>query len=255
MPPEAKELLSLTRTDMILLLQGSSSSASVAIFSEGGDRIAKTTSGEPVDIGTARRMARDLLGSLASGAPKDGGAATVAARSTNGDAAGGAGNDDDRPASDKPKNDSKPDKPAETRTAHTTPATATASGSSGSDSTKLAVVIGLYGGAAALAAGGGILGFMAMRDQNEFSLTTTKDGKVVQEQTTDQIEGKAIADRGKRNALIADILYGTAGVVAITGIVIHLLWTPQPAATSVSSGSKSWSLVVGPGYGSLAVQF
>jgi hypothetical protein len=253
-PPEAKELLMLTRADTLLLLQVSPGSATVTTYSEGSERTTKSTGGEPVDLATARRMARDLLGSIAGGpsGPRNRSPSPVVAKNAPGDR-GGTTADDEPPPPDMTKDASVPDRRAVTKAANTPPTTTFGGFQSGT--AKLGIVLGLCGGAVALAATGGIFGLLAMSDQTEYNKTTIKGGKIVQDQTTDQLEGEAIAARGRHRALLADILYGSAGLVATAGVLVQVLWTPPPAPTGALAGEKSWTFIVGPGYGSLAIQF
>ena len=232
MPPEAKDLLSLTKADMILLLQVTAGSASIAVYAEGSGRIGKTAAGDLGDLETARRMARELLAPLTRSPPgsKEPTTGTVVAKNTdvNGDKV--PATTDGKPAADKHE-DAKPGLPP--------------SPPPQDDSGKLTVMLGIYGAAASIAVVGGVFGILSLHDQSEFNKTTT-----------DQVAGKPIASRGRTRALVADILYGTAGLVAATGVIVQFFWNPQSPATSVSPASKSgWSFLIGPGYGSVTKHF
>lgn len=76
--------------------------------------------------------------------------------------------------------------------------------------------------AVGIAGVGGIFGYLAGQDNDEFQETPQVDPNL------DSIE-----NGGKTRALIADILYGTAAAVALTSLGVYLFYSPSTSAEEV----------------------
>lgn len=95
----------------------------------------------------------------------------------------------------------------------------------------------IWGGASAagLAGLGGLFGFLAQSDNDEF-------------QTTPQVDpqSEALESSGKTNALIADILFITAGATAITALGVYLFYNPSTTVDEVLEAESSRSFGIVP---------
>ncbi|MBI5510020.1 MAG: PEGA domain-containing protein [Deltaproteobacteria bacterium] len=264
---DVKALLAATHTDQALFVVASGRGATATLVSGDGQRLVKSTSGEPADLDTARRMARDLAGfvqhttpatpSIASTSVPDDDNDTLSPRPEPKARKNAAAEDARRKDSARAKDDAKQVATSDTPKADR-PGVLSAS------ATKDTLLLGLYGGAIAAALAGGVFGVLAIRDQSTYNRRTElPGGRIDQLQTTDQVEGAPIAKSGKKKALVADILYGVAGVSGAVGVALHFLWHPAGASTSVDTpasetkGKKgsSWGLAIGPGYGAVTLAF
>jgi hypothetical protein len=118
--------------------------------------------------------------------------------------------------------------------------------------TKEMTLYATYGGGALLATVGGVFGALGLAAEHEYYKEATLEGaKIDHEATTDQVEGQDVAAAGRRDGLIADILFGAAGAAIITGLILHFVWEPDEPATAGQPDKGStggWSYDFGPGY-------
>ncbi len=95
----------------------------------------------------------------------------------------------------------------------------------------------IWGGvsAAGLAGLGGVFGFLAQSDNDEF-------------QTTPQVDPRSneLESSGKTNALIADILFITAGATALTAVGVYLFYYPSTTVEEVLEAEDRRSFGIVP---------
>jgi hypothetical protein len=256
LPAAARQLTDRFRADRVVLLAAPSNGARLVAFDVGnGSRQAARAPDRVANLTSAQQAARALVGEVNAGrgtarGPDDGARTEVRASPVKEDSVSDAGPGD--PSSDE-------DTSWDAAPAAVTPP---ASGSGGfgllsSDPTKEVVLLATYGTGAALAAAGGVFGYLALAAQDEYYLETGESGaEFDEEKTTNQVEGEEIKATGQRHGLVADILYGAAAVAVITGLVLHLAWDPAPpaaaTATALAQPGQSvgpvWTFELGPGY-------
>jgi hypothetical protein len=79
--------------------------------------------------------------------------------------------------------------------------------------------------------GGGIFGSLALADKDKF------------DSTTDLTQKQLAQGDAKRNALLADILFGVGGAAVVTGILLFALDTPSEE----DRADIRWTPWLGPG--------
>jgi hypothetical protein len=265
LPGEARQLLDTFRANRVVLLAATRNDARLVMYdANGGHRRAANRAGAVDDLPTARSAARSLLGgtdrrNLASagddaGDDENGGDPTsVAAAPAGGSRSTGKAGSHARDSASSETGSSWDS----VSSGGSTPSATRRSGAFylfSANPTKEMTLYAAYGGGALLATVGGVFGALGLAAQNEYYKEANLEGaKIDHEGTTDQVEGQDVAAAGRRDALIADILFGAAGAAIITGLILHLAWEPdEPTATAAGrpdqGSAAGWSYDLGPGY-------
>lgn len=101
----------------------------------------------------------------------------------------------------------------------------------GPDETHAKLILGTYVAAGVFSLTGATLGILADRSEKTYLKQKSIDSTYSANQTTDQVEGDAVARNGKRMAIMADTAFALSIANAITALCLQLFWHSSNTAT------------------------
>lgn len=230
---EAQKLLETFRADRVVLLAATGSEARlVAYDADGNGRLASRVTGSADDLSRARSLARSLVA----------GAFKPTNRTTTEEEEGAS-----------PRMLASTQVPSAEVTSPRAALVFPWSPLFSRNRTKEIALYAAYGGGLLLGTVAGIFGSLSLAAHSKYYMTGPFGNQAA---NTDQIEGQDISAAGRRNALIADVLYGAMGAALLAGLLLHLLWepadTPDPRSapshdpTGIPTAASTYTL--GPGF-------
>lgn len=103
----------------------------------------------------------------------------------------------------------------------------------------------LYAAAVATGGAAAYFGIRALDAQAEYDRVAYENpAQYDHAATTDQVEGRTVADRGSSAAKTADILAAGSAALAVTAVLLHIMWEPgtrADPAPPATDGRGAWS--------------